>query len=69
MAHDHRTVVSKDGTKLWADAAGDPGKPAVIFIHGFSGSASHFERQFADANLLGGLYLVSISVVGKSLFV
>jgi len=31
-------VTSEDGTKIWADAAGDPSKPSVVFIPGPSSS-------------------------------
>jgi pimeloyl-ACP methyl ester carboxylesterase len=58
MTPKHQIITSRDGTKLWAEAAGDPSKPAVIFVHGFAGSASHFEVQFSDVNLLRNLHLV-----------
>lgn len=52
-------VQSKDGTKIWTHAAGNPSKPAVVFIPGFSCTALAFEKQFDDPKLLESLYLVS----------
>jgi hypothetical protein len=31
---DTRTLTSKDGTEVFAQAIGDPAKPSVIFCHG-----------------------------------
>lgn len=52
-------VHSKDGTQIWTHAAGNPAKPAVVFIPGFSCTALAFEKQFDDPKLLENLYLVS----------
>ena len=51
-------VQSKDGTKIWTHAAGNPAKPAVVFIPGFSCTALAFEKQFDNPKLLENLYLV-----------
>ena len=51
-------VRSKDGTQIWTHAAGDPTKPAVVFIPGFSCTALAFEKQFEDPKLLENLHLV-----------
>ena len=51
-------VTSKDGTKIWADAVGDPSKPSVVFIPGASASALVFDRQFEDPELTKNLHLV-----------
>ena len=53
-------VQSKDGTQIWTHAAGNPAKPAVVFIPGFSCTALAFEKQFDDPKLLENLYLVSL---------
>jgi pimeloyl-ACP methyl ester carboxylesterase len=53
-----RFVTSSDGTKIWAQAAGNPSKPAVVFIHGFTCTGLHFSKQFSDPELLENLYLV-----------
>ena len=52
-------VQSKDSTRIWTHAAGNPAKPAVVFIPGFSCTALAFEKQFDDPKLLENLYLVS----------
>jgi len=52
-------VQSKDGTRIWTQAAGNPTKPAIVFIPGFSCTALAFEKQFDDPELLENLYLVS----------
>ncbi|TFK38330.1 Alpha/Beta hydrolase protein [Crucibulum laeve] len=43
-----KTLVSADGTKIYANCVGDPSKPAVIFIHGFCFSSVVFEPIFID---------------------
>lgn len=53
-----RSVTSADGTKIWAEAIGDASKPAVIFVHGFSGCRLVFEKQFEDPRLVERLFLV-----------
>jgi pimeloyl-ACP methyl ester carboxylesterase len=58
MSSEGQIVTSADGTKIWAQNAGDPSKPAVVFIHGFSCTALHFEKQFTDAQMLTNLYMV-----------
>jgi hypothetical protein len=52
-------VQSKDGTKIWTHAVGNPAKPAIVFIPGFCFTALVFEKQFDDPTLLENLYLVS----------
>lgn len=58
MSANGEVVASADGTKIWAQAAGDPTKPGVVFIHGFACTSLPFEKQFADPELLRNLYLV-----------
>lgn len=57
-------ITSLDGTKLHASSAGDPSKPAVIFIHGFSCTSQHFARQFSDPLLLSNLHLIRYDLRG-----
>jgi len=64
MPSEGRIVTSADGTKIWAQNAGDPSKPAVVFIHGFSCTALHFEKQFTDARMLTNLYMIRYDVRG-----
>jgi hypothetical protein len=56
MSGEGQFVMSKDGTKIWADAAGCHGKPAVVFIHEFCA----FDKQFEDPELLENLYPVCV---------
>lgn len=51
-------VRSADGTEIYADAVGDPARPAIVFIHGFSLSALVFDPIFADPEWLENAYLV-----------
>ena len=57
-------LVSRDGTKIWADVAGNPNKPAVVFIHGLSCTALAFDSQFSDPSLLNNLYMVRYDMRG-----
>lgn len=41
-----RAVKSADGCYLYAEAAGDMDKPAILFIHGISGCGAWWDRQF-----------------------
>ncbi|KAJ6574225.1 Alpha/Beta hydrolase protein, partial [Mycena capillaripes] len=43
-----RFVTSADGTKIFAEARGDPSKPAIVFIHGFGLGAMAFNEIFDD---------------------
>jgi hypothetical protein len=36
-----QTVMSKDGTEIFAEAVGDPAKPHVVFVHGDSSHLMH----------------------------
>ena len=64
MSNKGQLVTSGDGTKIWAEAAGNPSKPAVVFIHGFSCTALHFSKQFSDPKLLENLHLIRYDVRG-----
>ncbi|RWQ93078.1 Alpha/Beta hydrolase protein [Paecilomyces variotii] len=57
-------IISPDGTKIWAEAAGNHEKPAVVFIHGFSLSGTVWEKQFQDTFLLENLYLLRYDLRG-----
>jgi pimeloyl-ACP methyl ester carboxylesterase len=54
-----QTVISADGTKIFAEAAGDRKRPAVIFVHGLASCSAVFNRQLNDPQLLSNLYLVN----------
>lgn len=49
---------SKDGTFIYADAAGDPSKPCLVFVHGAHLSAIVWDDLFVHHKLLDLFYLV-----------
>ena len=51
-------VTSADGTKIWAEATGNPKKPAVVLIPGFSCSSLAFSKQWSDPSMTSNLYMV-----------
>ncbi|KAH9838238.1 alpha/beta-hydrolase [Rhodofomes roseus] len=64
MTSDERLLTSPDGTRIWAEAIGDPSNPAVVFIHGLACSATLFDKQFLDPVLLDRLYMVRYEMRG-----
>lgn len=61
-----KVLESADGTKLFAEAAGDPANPALVFIHGFGVSGVAFDAQFEDPRLNENLYLVRYDMRGHA---
>lgn len=59
-----RLLKSADGTNIYAEAVGDPSKPAVVFIHGFSMSSIAFNAIFSDPQWIASAYLVRYDVRG-----
>ena len=57
-------LTSADGTKIWAESAGNPSKPALVFIHGLSCSALGFDKQFVDQGLLENFHLIRYEMRG-----
>ncbi|KAI0749598.1 Alpha/Beta hydrolase protein [Daedaleopsis nitida] len=57
-------LTSPDGTRLWAESAGDASKPAIVFVHGLSCTALGWDRQFADAALQRSFHLVRYEMRG-----
>lgn len=55
-----KTFKSSDGTPIYCDATGDPLKPALVFIHGISGSSIYYDDLFRDERLLEQYFLVRI---------
>ena len=53
---------SPDGTKIWAESAGNPTKPALVFIHGLSCTALGFDNQFTDKELLANFHLIRYEI-------
>lgn len=63
--HAHRTdtmnskiIISADGSKIYAEASGDPRKPSIVFIHGFSLCGAVFDNIFANEDFGASFYLV-----------
>jgi pimeloyl-ACP methyl ester carboxylesterase len=52
-------VSSSDGSRIYAEAVGNPSNPAIVFVAGFTMSSIVFEKQFEDEALLSKLYMVS----------
>ncbi|KAL0948311.1 hypothetical protein HGRIS_010903 [Hohenbuehelia grisea] len=55
---------SADGTSIYADAQGNPSKPAIVLIHGFSLSSSSFDGLLEDDQLTENLYIIRYDVRG-----
>ncbi|KAJ7099351.1 alpha/beta-hydrolase [Mycena belliarum] len=55
---------SADGTLIYAEAAGNPANPSVVFTHGFALSGIVFDDLFADTRMLKKLYLVRYDLRG-----
>lgn len=51
-------VTSADGTNIWAESTGDPNKPAVVFIPGFSCSSLAFDKQWGNSFMKSNLFMV-----------
>ncbi|KAJ3562281.1 hypothetical protein NP233_g9676 [Leucocoprinus birnbaumii] len=62
--NDTRMLVSADGTRIYANAVGDPSKQAIVFIHGFCWSLIAFDDIFEDRRWTSKLYLVRYDVRG-----
>ncbi|KAF7335099.1 putative oxidoreductase ephD [Mycena venus] len=59
-----RFVTSADGTKIFAEARGNPLKPAIVFIHGFGLGAMAFNEIFDDLEWLSQAYMVRYDTRG-----
>lgn len=63
-----KTVVSaSDGLKIYAEAIGDPSKPAIVYIHGNSTSSGVWDNQFFDEALGNTFYQVRMDLRGHGL--
>jgi len=51
-------VTSADGTKIWAESMGNPAKPPVVFIPGFSCSSLAFDKQWTNSFMKANLFMV-----------
>ncbi|KAJ6528305.1 Alpha/Beta hydrolase protein [Mycena sp. CBHHK59/15] len=57
-------LISKDGTEILAEATGDPTKPHVIFVHGFTCTATAFDPLFKLEALTKNLFMVRYDTRG-----
>ena len=57
-------LASPDGTLIYAEAAGNPAKPHLIFVHGLSLSSLVFDCIFTDARYTEQFYLVRYDLRG-----
>ncbi|EPQ58991.1 alpha/beta-hydrolase [Gloeophyllum trabeum ATCC 11539] len=66
MAHNLTTkiVTSSDGAKIYAEGAGNPNGPGIVFVHGLSLTAAVFDRFFEDHELLKEFHLVRYDLRG-----
>ncbi|KAF9263050.1 alpha/beta-hydrolase [Marasmius fiardii PR-910] len=63
-----KTVTSEiDGIKIYAEAIGDPSKPAIVYIHGNSTSCGVWDHQFFDEKLGKQFYQVRFDLRGHGL--
>lgn len=64
MTENGKLLTSADGTHIWASCAGDPSKPAVVFIHGLCSNTLVWDEQFSDPELLKNLHMVRFDTRG-----
>lgn len=60
-------VTSADGTQIWAEATGNPKKPAVVFIPGFSCTSLAFDKQWYNTFMTSNLYMIRYDVRGQGI--
>ncbi|KAF4596230.1 hypothetical protein EYR40_008084 [Pleurotus pulmonarius] len=59
-----KTVKSRDGTPIFAQATGDPTKQSIVFVHGFALSGVAFDRLVANPKFRSDFYLVRFDMRG-----
>ena len=64
VAPDARYLTSADGSTVYAEAVGDPSKPHVVFLHGFSLSTVVFDCIFYNPRYAKEFYLVRYDMRG-----
>ncbi|KAK0190048.1 Alpha/Beta hydrolase protein [Armillaria mellea] len=57
-------VPSKDGALIYTDAVGNPAKPCLVFVHGFTLSGAVFDNLFINPKLIANFYLVRYDTRG-----
>ncbi|THU91361.1 alpha/beta-hydrolase [Dendrothele bispora CBS 962.96] len=51
-------VPSSDGSLIYAEAVGDPNKPALVLVPGYTLSTQVFDKQFDDEEMRKELFLI-----------
>ena len=65
MSITSKYVLSADGTRLFAQAAGNPANPAIVCAHGFGGTSFAFRKQLANPRLLDHVYVIAYDLRGN----
>ena len=58
------SVSGGDGVGIGLRVAGEPGAPAIVFVHGWAQAAHVWRHQFADHQLAAGRKLVAMDLRG-----
>jgi non-heme chloroperoxidase len=61
-----RYIAGAGGTKLFVEELGDPGRPSILWIHGFAQSRLCWDRQF-DSELAAQYHLIRYDCRGHGL--
>lgn len=59
-----KVLTNPDGTTVYAEAAGDPSKHPIVFIHGLGLLGTGWGPQFKDPQLYENFYLVRYDMRG-----
>lgn len=59
-----KMLVSSDGIEIYAESVGNPLKPHVVFVHGFTLSGAAFDKIFLNTKFQESYYLVSLAFYG-----
>ncbi|GLB41198.1 putative alpha beta-hydrolase [Lyophyllum shimeji] len=62
-----KDFISRDGTKIHAQAVGNSAGPHIIFAHGFACTMTAFDPLFSDPKMLATLYMVRYDTRGHGL--
>ncbi|KAF8066917.1 alpha/beta-hydrolase [Lyophyllum atratum] len=62
-----KDFTSRDGTKVHAQAVGNPNGPHIIFAHGLACTMAAFDPLFEDKAMLATLYMVRYDTRGHGL--
>lgn len=62
-----RSIEGAGGTRLFVEEHGDPGKPAILWIHGYCQSRLCWDRQFENEELAAQSHQVRLDLRGHGL--